>query len=115
MRKFLLAAVAVLALAAPASASTMDAILANTLVTQGADGAQSQWKFNADGSYTMTAAGGTTGAGTFTNGADGFCITPNGGERLCVSSPPDGKGVGDSWTTQGADGAAINVSIQAGR
>lgn len=109
-------AFALAALAGPAlAATTMDAILANTLTTQGADGAVVRWTFNADGSYRMTLPNGQTSAGTYAADAQTFCITPAGGQQTCVAPAPEGKGVGDSWQTKDAAGAAVTVAIVAGR
>ena len=51
--------------ASSARAATMDAILANTLTTQGADGAVVRWTFNADGTYRMTLPSGQSSGGAY--------------------------------------------------
>ncbi|MBI1186014.1 MAG: hypothetical protein GC206_01505 [Alphaproteobacteria bacterium] len=96
-------------------ADTMEAIFANTLTTKGADGAVTRWRFNRDGTYAMTAPDGSSGTGTFKVDAGGFHFKPDGGEGATVAAPPAGKSVGDSWETAGPDGAAVTVTIVAGR
>lgn len=116
MKRLALTALVFAALASPAHAkTTMDAILANTLTTQGADGATTRWHFNADGTFRMTAPNGQAGTGTYTSDASKFCVTPQGGQQACVAPAPEGKGVGDSWQTKDAGGNAVTVSIVAGR
>jgi hypothetical protein len=101
--------------AAPAYGETMDVVYANTLTTQGADGAVTRWAFNKDGSYRVTLPDGATGEGTYRQDAKQFCITPKGDKESCVAPAPAGKGVGDSWEMKDASGAQVTVKIVAGR
>ena len=110
------AALALAALwASPASAETMDAILANTLTTQGADGAVVRWTFNADGTYRMTLPTGQSYGGAYVADAQHFCITPAGGAQSCVAAAPEGKWIGDTWQALDAAGNRVSVAIVAGR
>ena len=114
--RMLSAALALAALwASPARAETMDVILANTLTTQGADGAVVRWTFNADGTYRMILPDGTSSGGAYAADAQHFCFTPTGGAQSCVAPAPEGKGVGDTWQAKDAAGNAMTVAIVAGR
>jgi len=115
MKRFLLAA-SLMILAAPALADTLEVMKTNTVTTALTDGAITRWHFNADGTFAMTAPDGTQGGGAYRTTADQLCLTMTGAtEEVCVAAPPADKNVGDTWQTQGADGAAMTVSIVAGR
>lgn len=113
----LLAATAALALAlsaAPAFADgTTDLYAANTVVATGANGAVLRFKFDANGSYTMT-AGDQSVAGTWAIEAGQFCLTPQGGQKSCSPHSATRK-VGDTWTVTGADSVQYSVTLVAGR
>ncbi|MEZ5958758.1 MAG: hypothetical protein R3C27_16285 [Hyphomonadaceae bacterium] len=102
-------------IAGPALADTMQNSYGNTIVVTYANGGQATYHFNADGSFTGTAPGGSQMAGTFTVEGDQLCLAaPNGQAPQCVSVAAD-KNVGDTWTQTASDGSQINVELRAGR
>lgn len=116
MRKFAVALMLSAALSgAPAFADTMENSYGNTIVVTYANGAQAMYHFNADGTFSGTAPGGSQMAGTFTVQGDQLCLAaPNGQPPQCVSVATD-KDVGDTWTQTASDGSQINVELRAGR
>jgi hypothetical protein len=116
MKKFVIAlALGFAAVAAPALADTMQNSYGNTIVVTYASGAQATYHFNADGSFTGTAPGGSQMAGTFTVEGDQLCLAASNGQPpQCVSVAAD-KNVGDTWTQTASDGSQISVELRAGR
>lgn len=100
--------------ASPALADTMENSYGNTIVVTYASGAQATYHFNADGTFSGTAPGGSQMAGTFTVEDDQLCLSaPNGQPPQCVSVAA-GKNVGDTWTQTASDGSQISVELRAG-
>ena len=117
MKKFVAAlALGVALIAAPAAyADTMENSYGNTIVVTYANGSQTLFFFNADGTFTGTAPGGSQMAGRYTVEGDQLClISPNGQAPQCTSVAA-GKNVGDTWTQTATDGSQINVELRAGR
>jgi hypothetical protein len=116
MRKFVAAlALGVAMIATPAMADTMQNTYGNTIVVTYPSGAQATYHFNADGTFTGTAPGGSQMAGTYTAEGDQLCLVPpNGQPPQCTTIATD-KNVGDTWSQTAADGSAINVELRAGR
>ena len=102
-------------IASPAFAGTMDNTYDNTIVVTYASGAQALYHFNADGTFTGVAPGGSTMAGRYTAEGDQLClIPPSGAAPQCTTIAMD-KNVGDTWAQTAADGSQINVELRAGR
>ena len=102
-------------IAAPAFADTMENTYANTIVVTYPNGGQVLYYFNADGTFTGTAPGGSQMAGRYTAEGDQLClIPPNGQAPQCTTVATD-KNVGDTWQQLAADGSQINVELRAGR
>ena len=102
-------------IASPAFAGTMDNTYGNTIVVTYPNGAQALYFFNADGSFTGTAPGGSQMAGTYTAQGEQLClIPPNGQAPQCTTIATD-KNVGDTWTQSATDGSQITVELRAGR
>jgi opacity protein-like surface antigen len=116
MKKFAVAlAMAAAFVAAPAFADTMQNSYANTIVVSpAAGGAETLFHFNADGTFTGVAPGGSQMAGTFTIQGDQLCMNYPNGNQGCTTIQAD-KNVGDTWQQTGIDGSAINVELRAGR
>lgn len=101
--------------AMPAFADTMQNSYANTIVvTSAAGGEQTLFHFNADGTFTGVAPGGSQMAGTFTIQGDQLCLQYPNGNQGCTAIATD-KDVGDVWTQRGIDGSDISVELRAGR
>lgn len=113
MRKFVLMAAALIAAANAAIAATPEAFFGNTVVTT-MDGASTKWLFAKDGAYTITAPDGSAGSGAWMLAAGQLCVTPQGGDKLCVAMPAD-KNAGDSWQSTNSAGQTFTTSIVAGR
>lgn len=124
MKKFLAAVAAVALFAAPALAGTMENTFNNTVKVKSAEGAESSWYFNADGTFTMKAktpeGQDVEIKGTWAKEGDKICSTPNAVEgqpapvKTCVNYV-EGKNVGDSWEVTSDTGAKSTVTIVAGR
>jgi hypothetical protein len=116
MRKFAVAlALGAALIAAPAFADTMQNSYGNTIVvTPAAGGDETLFHFNADGTFTGVAPGGSQMAGTFTIQGDQLCMNYPSGNQGCTAIQSD-KSVGDTWQQTGIDGTAINVELRAGR
>ena len=113
MRKIILAGVAAIGFAGAALAATPEAFFGNTVVTT-LDGASTKWFFSKDGAYTIAGPDGAAGNGVWTLISGELCVTPQGGEKLCVAMPAD-KGVGDTWQSTNSAGQTFTTSIVAGR
>ncbi|MEZ5961008.1 MAG: hypothetical protein R3C30_11370 [Hyphomonadaceae bacterium] len=116
MKKFVAAlALGAALVATPAMADTMENSYGNTIVVTYANGSEALFFFNADGTFTGTAPGGSQMAGNFTVEGDQLClISPDGQAPQCTSVTA-GKNVGDTWQQTAADGSAISVELRAGR
>jgi hypothetical protein len=116
MKKFVATlALGIAMIAAPALADTMQNTYGNTIVVTYPNGAQATYQFNADGTFTGTAPGGSQMAGTFTVEGEQLCLAPpNGQPPQCTSVATD-KNIGDTWTQTGTDGSQISVELRAGR
>ena len=116
MKKFVAAlALGVALMAAPAFADTMENTYTNTIVVTYPSGAQALYFFNADGTFTGTAPGGSTMAGRYTAEGDQLCLTPPSGQAPQCTTIAIDKSVGDTWTQNAADGSEISVELRAGR
>lgn len=116
MKKFVAALMFGVALTSGAAfADTMENTYANTIVVTYPSGAETRYFFNQDGTFTGVAPGGSTMAGRWTVSGDQLCLIPPGGQQPTCTTIETGKGVGDTWQQSGADGAAITVTLQAGR
>jgi len=116
MKKFVAAlALGAAMIATPATADTIENSYGNTIVVTYANGSQALFYFNADGTFTGTAPGGSQMAGQYTVENDQLClISPSGQPPQCTSVTA-GKNVGDTWTQSGSDGSQISVELRAGR
>lgn len=116
MKKFVAAlALGVAMIATPAMADTMQNTYGNTIVVTYPSGAQAMYYFNADGTFTGTAPGGSTMAGRYTAEGDQLCLIPPSGQAPQCTTIAMDKSVGDTWTQNAADGAEISVELRAGR
>lgn len=115
MKKFVAAlALGVAMIATPALADTMQNTYGNTIVVTYPSGAQALYHFNADGTFTGTAPGGSQMAGRYTAEGDQLCLIPPSGQSQCTTIAAD-KNVGDTWSQTATDGSQINVELRAGR
>lgn len=93
---------------------TIEAAVGNTVnVSDGEGNLLASYRLASDGTFTVTAADGTTTPGTWEETGGQICLTPTGGEASC-SDIDEGHGVGDTWTATGADGSTISLTIVAG-
>ena len=116
MKKFVGAlALGAALMAAPAFADTMENTYANTIVVTYPSGAQALYFFNADGTFTGAAPGGSTMAGRYTAEGDQLCLIPPSGQAPQCTTIATDKSVGDTWTQNAADGSEISVELRAGR
>ena len=115
MKKFAAALGLAALIATPAFADTMQNAYSNTIVVSmtGAEG-ETLYHFNADGTFTGVAAGGSQMAGRFTVEGDQLCLIQPNGQPACTTVATD-KNVGDTWSQLGVDGREINVELRAGR
>lgn len=116
MTKFAVAlALGAALIAAPAFADTMQNTYGNTVVVTYPSGGQALYHFNADGTFTGTAPGGSQMAGRYTAEGDQLCLIPPSGQAPQCTSIAMDKNVGDTWTQNAADGSQISVELRAGR
>jgi len=116
MKKFAVAlGVAVSLFASPAFADTMENTYGNTIVVTYPSGAEAQYFFNADGTFTGTAPGGSTMAGRWTVEGANLCLIPPSGQAPSCTTIQADKNVGDTWQQLATDGSQINVELRAGR
>ncbi|MBL8546971.1 MAG: hypothetical protein JNL81_10940 [Hyphomonadaceae bacterium] len=115
--KTFIAAIAVGAamFAAPAFADTMQNTYGNTIVVTYASGAVAHYHFNADGTFSGVAPGGSHMAGRYTAEGDQLCLIPPSGQAPQCTQIQTDKNIGDTWTQLGADGSQITVELRAGR
>lgn len=99
----------------PAFAGTMDNTFGNTIVVTYPNGAQALYFFNADGTFTGTAPGGSQMAGTYTAEGENLCLIPPSGQTPTCTTIATDKNVGDTWTQGASDGSQISVELRAGR
>jgi len=118
MKKFAAALAFAAALSAGAAfAGPMDNTFGNTVVVTYASGAQARYHFNADGTFTGVAPGGSTIRGNWTAADGQLCLhPPTGGAHAptCTPLADEAKNVGDTWTQTGSDGSQISVTLEAG-
>ena len=116
MKKFAAAlAIGAALFAGSAFADTMQNTYGNTIVVTYANGSEAQYHFNADGTFTGVAPGGSHMAGRYTAEGDQLClIPPSGAAPQCTAIAAD-KNVGDTWSQTATDGSQINVELRAGR
>lgn len=117
MKKFAAALAFAAALTTGAAfAGPMDNTFGNTVVVTYPNGAQARYHFNADGTFTGVAPGGSTMRGNWTAENDQLClIPPTGGAHTPTCTPLGGeRNVGDTWTQTGSNGEEITVTLEAG-
>ena len=107
------AALIAIAFATAAAAATPEAFFGNTVVTT-LDGASTKWFFAKDGAYSIAGPDGEAGKGVWTLSSGELCVTPDGGEKLCVAMPAE-QGVGDTWQSTNSAGQTFTTAIVAGR
>ncbi len=101
--------------AAFAASATMEATFGNTVtVADAAGNTLASYFMNADGTFSLTGADGTTATGTWRETDTDICLTVAGAEETC-NPLASGHAVGDSWTAASSDGSTITLSITAGR
>ena len=116
MKKFAAAlAIGAALVASPAVAGTIENTYGNTIVVSYANGSQAQYHFNADGTFTGIAPGGSHMAGRYTAEGDQLCLIPPNGQAPRCTAVAAEKSVGDTWTQAGTDGSEITVRLDAGR
>lgn len=113
MRMILAAAAAMIAVATPVMANTVNAFFGNTVETT-TNGATTKWHFDADGKATAKLANGETASGVWVMKNNQFCITVGSNPETCAPVT-EGKGVGDTWMTTNSAGQSVSVTIKAGR
>lgn len=101
--------------AGPAFADTMENTYGNTIVVTYANGGEALYHFNADGTFTGVAPGGSHMAGRFTVEGERLCLIPPSGQAPTCTTVATDKNVGDSWTQAAADGSQMSVELRAGR
>jgi len=90
---------------------TLDATFGNTVTVATEDGTViASYFMNEGNTFEMETAEGRIGGMWNTNDAGQVCLTPTGGEESCSDLTP-GMGVGDTWTMDTDDGAALTISI----
>ncbi len=116
MRLFASVAIAAAMLAGPAlAADPMASAYGNTVVITYGDGTTVNLYVNEDGTYTGSSPMGES-AGTWAISGGQTCFTQSSPEATPAScSKTVSKNVGDTWTSTGQGGAAVTVTIQAGR
>ena len=116
MKKFVAAlALGVAMIATPAMADTIENTYGNTIVVTYPNGSHALYHFNADGTFTGVAPGGSTMAGRYTAEGDQLCLIPPSGQAPQCTAIALDKNVGDTWTQTATDGSQINVELRAGR
>lgn len=116
MKKFVAAlALGVAMIATPAMADTIENSYGNTIIVTYGNGSQAQYHFNADGTFTGVAPGGSHMAGRYTVEGGQLCLIPPSGAAPQCTSVTAGKNVGDTWTQTATDGSQISVELRAGR
>ena len=116
MKKFVAAlALGAAMVATPALADTMQNTYGNTIVVTYPSGAQALYFFNADGTFTGTAPGGSQMAGRYTAEGDQLCLIPPSGQAPQCTTIAMDKNVGDTWTQTATNGDQISVELRAGR
>ena len=115
MRRTLLSAATALAVAAPASADTLDVLYDNTLVLTDAQGAVTTVLLAKGGKFEQTNGRGMWAAGFWTQKDSRFCMTARGEAEICFALEAD-KSVGDAWEIKGPTGRAVwTAKIEQGR
>jgi hypothetical protein len=120
MKTMWFAAAAVLLVAAPALAGSVDNMYGNTVLITNSKGETSTSLLESDGTYKTTLANGQVVSGKWEIRDGKFCATPAPVEGQPAPAEScgeyvDGKNVGDKWTQKGADEETITVEIKAGR
>jgi hypothetical protein len=121
MKRFVLAAAAVLMSAGIAHADPFAGMYGNTVTITGPDGTKSTAYVNADMTWEQHAAGGAVMKGTYTwKDAGTVCFTltdpaPKSGDATNCSPVPADHKVGDTWTETTPKGQTITYAVTAGR
>jgi hypothetical protein len=112
MRKFFVAAAAVLATSSLALAAGMDGFFGNTLVIKDAKGAVlAKTQFKQDGTYETT-RGAAKVKGTWRMDGAAVCTKEESAEdEECIDLKLDGKAKGQSWDVKG-DGLDLKLSVE---
>lgn len=106
MRRTLPFAAIALALAAPASADTLDVLYGNTLTLTDAQGGVTTVLLAEGGKFEQTNGRGMWAAGFWTQKDGRFCMTARGETEICFPLEAD-KSVGDLWEIKGPTGRAV--------
>jgi hypothetical protein len=115
MKRLFLAAAIAIALAGPAAADTLDALLKNTLLLVDAQGGLTTVQVSEEGKFEQTNARGVWATGFWEKEEGRLCMTARGEARLCMPLEAD-KTVGDSWEIRGPTGRLVwTATIAEGR
>jgi hypothetical protein len=122
MKRFVLAAAAILMSAGVAHADPFAGMYGNTIAITGADGTKSTAFVNADMTWEQHLASGAVMKGTYTwKDARTVCFTltdpaPTSGDAApnCSPVPADHK-AGDTWTETSPKGQTLTYTVTAGR
>jgi hypothetical protein len=115
MRRIFLSVATALALAAPASADTLDVLSRNTLTLTDAQGGVTTVLLAEGGKFEQTNARGMWAAGFWTQKDGRFCMTARGEAEICFPLEAD-KSVGDAWEIKGPTGRLVwTAKIEEGR
>lgn len=106
-----------LAIAAPASASTVQAAVGNTIVSTYPDGRTAELWLQADGAYTGKSRNGEQLGGHWTVKGDKLCMRQSRPFPIffsfCAAIP--GVGLNVSWPSRAPTGEAITVRVVPGK
>lgn len=114
MKKFIAALAFGLAFAGAAQAQSIDNAFGNTVVVTLPNGAAIRYHFNADHTFTMTTPDNQSVSGTWAINGNQLCLTSEAMGQSCSTLEGD-RAVGDTWTSTGADGSQVSITLQRGR
>jgi hypothetical protein len=121
MRNILLACIAIAAFPVAVLAADANAnYYGNTITLSDSKSGTRTLFINADNTYTIHVADGTTVNGTWEAKGDQTCFTqlspaPQPGASNPYCTPSDVHQVGDTWQMAGPSGSTVTISLKAGR
>lgn len=118
MKRFVIAAVAAIALSSAAfAADPMEPRYGNTVVLTAPNGQVTKLMYNKDGTMDIVLPDGTKGKGTWVMEGDKLCITaavgPAANQKQCNAFTA--HKVGDEWEIGLPDGSKMKAKLVAGR
>jgi len=100
----------------PAVAATILETAVSNTVSATADGVETRYYFNENGSVALANSKGESDIGTWSTSSGDLCMTWTAADApVCISVSDQQAAVGETVTITGSDGAAVELTFMAGK